>query len=947
VSKRSFWRLIVTVLICGACAYFFVPTSKIRLGLDLQGGVHFELEVQSQEALEADLRDTRDRIQDKLKEKQLNTGVVSIDGAALKIDGLASDQKARVDKVLETINGYNSSYDGQVFHLTQTASHQKSLKDDANKRALQIIENRINQFGVAEPEITPTGAEGNRIVVELPGVGEAERERIKNLLSTPGRLEQRLIAKQDPSGYGGFPSREAAIAAMGGQLPPGTELLPELVGERDMRKAGETVYKGQKIEEKIKCWHLVENKVYVDGGDITGANGTVDPNTDRNEIHYTLNRKGSDDFYNLSGIAAEEGRLIAIALDRKVVSVLSCREKIPGGSVRITGDFTKESAEDFALKLKSGAMRASMKFLEERSIGPSLGADSIKSGVLAAMIGFFVVVGFMLIFYHWSGMNAVVALTVNMIVMLGLMGSFNAVITLPGIAGFALTIGMAVDANILIYERIKEELRAGKSVPGAIQAGFDKVFWTIVDSHVTQLFSALLLFIFGTGPVKGFAVTLTVGVVASLFTSIYISHFIYDWILERHPGTTTLSLGTHSFFEGSKFDFMRWKGWALGISWGIIVACILSAQPWKGSRSHVKLGMQFIGGIDMQVRFKGDIHQDQVRAALARGGFPNAAVVAYEGKGGFTDYSIKIKAAKNQAGQDEKDSSKQIKQIHDILRGLDASASKDARPDLNTEDVGRLTDQWIKQNPLGVQGDEAVLRLAYQPLVSKISATREKLGIITSFDQLPNDLPAQLRDLVQKEYRLGNLSILKNESFSPSISGEWTWKTLQAVFWALGAILVYVLLRFTLSFAIGGIVALIHDVLLALGFFVLFRFEFSVPVVASFLILIGYSMSDTIVVFDRIRENSHKPEYRRATITQLVNDSVNQTLSRTILTSLSVLFVAFCLFAFGGPALRDLAFPIFMGVITGTYSSIYIASPVVVYWEKWFGHKDNLKQKHA
>jgi protein-export membrane protein SecD/preprotein translocase SecF subunit len=946
VSKRSLWRLIVTFLICGACAYFFVPLSKVRLGLDLKGGVHFELEVQGQEALEADLRDTRDRVQGQLAEKGFPNAAVSVDGAAVKIDGIPADQKSSVDKILDAYSGnYDTAFDGTSFRITQKSSYQTYLKSDASKRALQIIENRINQFGVAEPEITATGTDGNRIVVELPGVGEAERERIKNLLITPGRLEQRILAKEDKMGYTGYPTREAAMAALGGQLPPNTELLPQLEDERDLRNAGiAPVAAGGKPEEKIKSWHLVENKVYVDGADITNANPSVDPNTDRNEIHYTLNRKGSDDFYNLSVIASQENRLIAIVLDRKIVSVLSCREPIPGGSVRITGTFTKDEAGDFSLKLKSGALRASMKFLEERAMGPSLGADSIHSGVTAALIGFGVVVIFMLIFYHWSGLNAIIALTVNLIVMLGLMGSFHAVITLPGIAGFALTIGMAVDANILIYERIKEELRHGKSVSGAIQAGFDRVFWTIVDSHVTQLFGALLLFIFGTGPVKGFAVTLTVGVVASLFTSIYISHFIFDWVLERYPDTKTLSVGTHSFFENSKFNFMRWKGLALAISWSIIVACIIAAQPWKGANSRVKLGMQFVGGIDMNVRFKGDIAQDQVRQALAKGGIADAAVVAYENKSGFKDYSIKVKAKK---GQDVKDSTVQIKKIVDALKTLDPNAVKDPRPDLNTEAAGDLVDKWVKTNPLNAPGDEQAIRLPYEPLAAKVTNAKEKLGFFTDYSQLPNDIPSQLRDGLVKDYRLGNLAIRNFESFSPSISGEWTWKTIQAVLWAMGAILVYVMFRFTMSFAVGGIVALVHDVLMALGLFVLFGFEFSVPVVASFLILIGYSMADTIVVFDRIRENSHKPEYRRAKISQLVDDSINQTLSRTILTSLSVLFVAFCLFQFGGTALRDLAFPIFVGVITGTYSSIYIASPVVVYWERWFPKHDSLKQKHT
>jgi preprotein translocase subunit SecD len=543
VTKRSLWRLAITLLICSACAYFFIPLEKVRLGLDLKGGVHFELEVQGHEALEADLRDTRDKVQDLLKQKGVPNAVVKMEGSVLRATGVTADQRPTAETLLRPYSGYDIAYNDNGFTMTQKDFYQKSLKDDANKRALTIIENRINQFGVAEPEITATGKEGNRIVVELPGVGDAERERIKNLLATPGRLEQRLVAKMDPTQGRGFPTKEAGLAAFKGTLPDGTELLPEPVSERELREAGKPVPNRQAGEpDVIRRWVLVEEKVWVDGSHITRADPSVDTSTDQPQINYTLDKVGADDFATLSGIAADEQRLIAIVLDRKVVSTLSCREKILGGSVRITGRFTKADTEDFALKLKSGALRASMKFLEERAMGPSLGADSIRAGVRASLIGFMVIIGFMVFYYKWSGVNAIVALTVNIIVMLGLMGSFHAVITLPGIAGFALTIGMAVDANILIFERIREELGNGKSVAGAIQAGFDRVFWTIVDSHVTQLFAALLLFIFGTGPVKGFAVTLTVGVVASLFTSIYISRFIYDWILERHPGTKTLSI---------------------------------------------------------------------------------------------------------------------------------------------------------------------------------------------------------------------------------------------------------------------------------------------------------------------------------------------------------------------------------------------------------------------
>jgi preprotein translocase subunit SecD len=544
VTKRTLWRLILTLLICGACAYFFIPLSKVRLGLDLRGGVHFELEIQQQEALDADLKDAAGRIADRLKEKGFKEATAAVEGQQVKVTGLPPEQKAAVEKALETFNTYNVSVQGGVATVVQKDTYKTYLKTDASKRALQIIENRINQFGVAEPEITPSGAEGDRIVVELPGVGEAERERIKGLLSTPGRLELRLLAKA-PVIY--FSSKEQALEYYKGQLPPDTELIPEPEEEKrapGAPKPAKAVKHGQPKEEKFRRWVLLESKVQFDGRSITDANRGVDSTTGFNEVNFSLDREGTEANGRVTDIAATENRQFAFVLDRKIVSVLSAREKIVSPAVRISspGGFDEAYADDFALKLKSGAMRASMKFLEESSVGASLGADSIRSGVIASLIGFFTIAVFMLVWYRWSGVNALVALTVNLVVMLGLLGSFHATLTLPGIAGFALTIGMAVDANILIFERIREELGNGKSVPMAIQAGFDRVFWTIVDSHVTQLFAALLLFIFGTGPVKGFAVTLTVGVVASLFTSIYISRFIYDWVLERHPGTKTLSV---------------------------------------------------------------------------------------------------------------------------------------------------------------------------------------------------------------------------------------------------------------------------------------------------------------------------------------------------------------------------------------------------------------------
>jgi len=917
--------------------------SKIRLGLDLAGGVEFTMEVQGHEALANDLTDTRDKLYDRFKEKNI-PATAKLEGETI-VAKFSLEHRPALEKVFKEFYGYQVSFDDTGAVLTQKAAYQTELKDDANKRALQIIENRVNATGVAEPEIKQAGEEGNRIIVELPGLAESEIDRIKALLQTPGKLEQRLAAVQDS--YMGWPTKEEALAHFNGQLPEGTELIPELQSDRDLRQKGQApppkFQKGQQKEEVIKAWHLIELKSYVDGADITRAMPAVEPTSERHIINFTLNSKGSDDFYQLTKIASSEKRQIAVLLDKTLVSKLRCEKPIMG-SVQVSGDFTKEDAEDFALKLKSGSMRASMKYLEERSMGASLGADSIRAGVRAALLGFVAVIAFMVFFYHWSGINAIVALTVNMIIMLGLMGSFNAVITLPGIAGFALTLGMAVDANILIFERIKEELALGKSVAGAIQAAFDRVFWTIVDSHVTQLFAALLLFIFGTGPVKGFAVALTVGVTASLFTSIYISRWIYDWILERRPNTSGISIGTHTFFKGMNINFMKFKNLALAFSWSVVVICILVASPWKGIRdSRIKLGMQFVGGLDMVVRYKGDITAENIRAELARGGFGDASVVNYKGSESYRDYSVKVPARK---GQDEKDATEIKKQVTATLRNVDPESLTDQRPDLNSEETKDILAALIENNPLNTQGEENQILQAYSALLVNISEAKQKgQGFITNWGDIQN-IPPEMAKFLQEKYRLGNLSVQSSQSFSPSVAGEWTKKTLTAVAWALGAILLYIMFRFTISFSLSTIVGLVHDMLLGVGLFTLFGFEYSVAVVASFLILLGYSTSDTIVVFDRVRENMRKPEYRRVSIEKLINDSINQTLSRTILTSLSTLVVAVCLFFFGGPALRDLSFPIVLGVIIGTFSTIYIAAPIVVYLDKWFGGKDKIKQ-HA
>lgn len=934
MSKTTLTHLAWVMAICMACAYFFIPLHKIRLGLDLKGGVHYELEVQTHEAVQRDLEETRELLAETLEDLKVVDTSVILEAGAIRIRGAGN---AALHKQIARLTGYVATVNQDGTVLRPKTDYAQSLKTQASQRALKIIENRINQFGVVEPEITSAGPDGSRIIVELPGVTEADKDRIKGLLSTPGRLELRLLANTERTS---FLSEQEAKSHLGGPIPESWELVPEPLKEKN---PGEGVKSKPGIAKapQIRRWVLLERKVQFDGTAITDARSSQSE-MGQHEVHFTLNPAGAEANARVTGIASKDSRQFAFVLDKKIVSVLSAQEKIIGNSVRVTGQFTQEDSDDFALKLRSGALRAGMKILEERVVGPSLGQDSIRQGVGASLVGFGVIVGFMVFWYRWSGVNAVIALLVNVVVMMGLLGSFHATITLPGIAGFALTVGMAVDANILIFERIREEIGLGKSIPKAINAGFDRVFWTIVDSHVTQLFAALLLFIFGTGPVKGFAVSLTVGVAASLFTSIYISRYIYDWVLERNPSIKSLSIGTLDLFRGTKIDFMRYKKHALIVSWGLLMVSALIVQPWKlENNSHIKLGMQFVGGTDMTVRFLKPVEDGAVRAALAQAGFKDASVVSYKSSDPhIREFSIKAPVDKKVG-----DSIRQSALIKTALMTLDPDV--DGRGPLNLESAPGLADRLRVANPLGLQSDEASQKQTYEAIASQVTTARERLsvGLYREFRELPDTLAPSVKKCLERNYRPGAIGVLKNESFSPSISGEWTQKTLAAVGWAMAAIMMYIVFRFTTAFAVGSIIALLHDMAMALALFALMGYEFNVPVVASFLTLMGYSMADTIVVFDRIRENAHKPEYRRTRFDLIINDSINQTLSRTILTSMSVLFVSACLWLWGGPALRDLAFPLVIGVLTGTYSSIYIASPVVEWWQRTFDPKEALARQ--
>jgi len=523
MKKNLKYRLILILAIVVVALYLFIPPSKkIYLGLDLRGGIHLVLQVQVHDAMLAEAEQVRDRIDGQLREKQVafseSKTVDDPKSPEIEILGVPQDAQAAVETQLREYAQswtFQTRYgDNQVDYVLQMVpAVYKALAQQTVAQARETIRNRVDAFGVAEPSITVYGSGDvpDQIIVELPGVDDPSR--VINLIRATARLELKLVNPEKPNP---FSSQESAIQAFGGKLPDGYEVLPY----RDINETG-----GQ-------TQYLVVRKApSVTGRHLKNARRSQDSFTGRAEVSFFLNTEGVDLFTR----ATEQnvGNRLAIVLDDEVRSAPVIESRIDSDSARITGTFSPEQAEDLALVLRSGALPARISILENRIVGPSLGMDSIRSGVIASMIGLALVVLGMVIVYRLAGMNAIFCLLVNLLILMGVLGYFRATLTLPGIAGIILTIGMAVDANILIFERIKEELRLGKTVRSAVEAGFTRVFTTILDTNITTLIAALFLFQFGTGPIRGFAITLAVGLIANVFTATFVSRALFDWFLQK------------------------------------------------------------------------------------------------------------------------------------------------------------------------------------------------------------------------------------------------------------------------------------------------------------------------------------------------------------------------------------------------------------------------------
>ncbi len=514
MKKNLQWKAAVILVVTGLSIWaFYPPQEKIKLGLDLRGGIHLVMKVNTDDAIIAVTDEVAGMLTQMLDDQSISfTSAERAEPQRISVTGVDINKDADFRKLAGTsFPAWEArSLGSGNWELTLKPAEVAVLRAETVTQAIDTIRRRVDELGVAEPVIVPHGDTGDQILIQLPGFDDVSRA--KELIRSTAKLELRLVRGA------GF-SEDQVL--QGRAQPPGTEILSGV-------DAGGN-----------KTYYLIDRTPVVTGRDLKNARRSIDYQTNTPNVSFTLKPEAASRFRQVTG--DNIGRPLGIVLDNQVVSAPTIQSAIYDQG-QITGRYTLEEAQDLAIKLRSGALPASLEYLEERTVGPSLGADAIKSGILASLVGLAAVVAFVMFYYKLAGLNAIVALVLNLLLLLGALAYFDATLTLPGIAGVILTIGMGVDSNVLIFERIKEEMRAGKTVRTAISASFSKVFWTVFDSHLTSLIAAAILFQFGTGPVQGFAVSLSIGLIANMFTSIFVSHFLFDLFYASRRQVESLSI---------------------------------------------------------------------------------------------------------------------------------------------------------------------------------------------------------------------------------------------------------------------------------------------------------------------------------------------------------------------------------------------------------------------
>jgi SecD/SecF fusion protein len=789
----------------------FLPHDGMTLGLDLQGGSYLLLQVNRESIVTERLKELRRDARQLLAGENGIGNIITTDAGGITIELTDPTQKdaarAAVEKLQQSVGGTAGIGGIPELEFGETADGKLTVKLTPNgvtermssliSQSMEVIRKRVDEVGTTEPIIQRQGQD--RVLVQVPGYDDSSR--LKELISKTARLTFHLV----------HPTMSAAQAESAG-IPSGYFLVPSAEGDYN---------------------ELLNENVELGGESLTNAQPAFDQQTGRSVVSFSFDTRGAIVFGEIT--SKNVGKRFAIVLDNEVITAPTIQQAITGGSGQISGNFTAQTANDLAVLLRAGALPATLDVVEERSVGASLGADSIRAGVTAGIVAAILVVTFMVVAYGLFGLFADVSLVINILLIVASLSLLGSTLTLPGIAGIVLTIGVAVDANVLIYERIREELKAGKSILASIDAGFKRAWGTIIDSHLTQLIAAIVLYFLGSGPVQGFAVTLALGILTSLFTSYTVTlYFVGWWYRIRRP--KTLKIQVFRFIpDGTKIPFMKISRYAIIFSILISIGAIGSAFT-KG----FNLGIDFIGGSAIEVQYTGTGTPDAgtIRTALDELGLGDVEVQQF---GPETDYLVRIQ----------------------LQPGGDAEQ---------------------------------------QVAVAKVTQT-----------------------LAEVEY-----TVRRTEAVSGTVSGELTTKGVIAVLVAMGAILIYVWFRFEWQFALAAITTTAHDVIMTIGLYSLFGIEFNITSIAAVLTLVGLSLNETVVISDRVRENLRK--YKKMSLRELIDLSINQTIVRTSLTQFTVLLALFPLVFFGGEAIRGFTIAMTFGSIFGMYSSVFIGGPILIYF---------------
>ena len=899
-----------------------VQAKSINLGLDLKGGMNVMLQVQLEDLVKALAGgNTAPEFTNALalaKERSVDSrnDFITLFAEAWEetSNGMPLAQIFGTYEMRDKIGP--ESTDEQVIEVIRAES------ESAISNSFNVLRNRIDRFGVTSPNIQKLGNSG-RILVELPGVKEPER--VRKLLQGTASLEfWTTYTNEEIEGYLMEANNVLAQMAAAEEATPAVEetaeaaeddLLAEELQQAENEAAAEAeimkqnplfallqpsgarghacigyahyadtaqinkffampqikqlfppefkpmwTVKASAMDPNENIFELVaikassrDGKAPLDGGAVTDARVQYGNSGGSPEVSMTMNAEGANVWARMT--KDNIGRQIAIVLDGMVYSYPNVQSEISGGSSQITGNFTLEEAEDLANVLKSGKLPAPATIIQEQVVGPSLGAESINAGLISFVIAFLLVLLYMLFFYRGAGLIADIALLCNVVLLFGTLVSFGAVLTLPGIAGLVLTLGMAVDANVIIYERVKEELRAGKGLSKAIADGYSNAYSAIIDGQITTLLTGIVLFIFGSGPVQGFATTLIIGIITSVLTSIFITRIIFEDRVSKGKNVTFDSKATRNFLQNTHVDFIGKKKIAYIVSGALILISLVSIFT-KG----FTYGVDFTGGRTYVVRFDQPVTAEDVRAA---------ALAEFDG-------AVEVKQ-------------------------------------FGGESQMKITTQYLVENE-STEADAEVENKLYNALKGFFAED-------ITFEQFTSTLD-------------NPNGIISSDKVGPTIANDITRDAIIAVIIALFVIFAYIAVRFRgWTWGLGGVTGLTHTALIVIGFFSLFSgiLPFSLDIdqtfIAAILTIIGYAINDTVVIFDRIRE--YKELHPKADFRQNVNEALNSTLSRTMNTSLTTLVTMLAIAIFGGEVIRGLAVALILGIVIGTYASIFIATPIM------------------